>query len=265
MPWKKRMSHNIDRIKDRIRKLLNVARDDAATDGEIANAITAARHMMHAYHLEEADLHSAAAAPKMKSNKVSTYARAISQWEIDLARFIADFIGGIGYYRERNSQFEVIRSGRIVDTSTMVFYGEDEQVALATDLYADLHDTIITMAKLRFRSIPVRGPARSYAEGFVSGIRSKLASADEQAMSAGDTSRALVVRSRELMEHKKSAADRWLAETAKVRLIFTTKRSVRMHIQSAFDKGVRDGERQDIAVDRKRKSALPESNFLPGK
>jgi len=48
--------NNLDQIKERIRKLLNLANDDAAMGGEVRNAIAFAERLMATHHLSEADL-----------------------------------------------------------------------------------------------------------------------------------------------------------------------------------------------------------------
>jgi len=46
----------LDNVKDTIRKLLNLAENDGAADGEIDNALRFARRLMHQHHLSEEDI-----------------------------------------------------------------------------------------------------------------------------------------------------------------------------------------------------------------
>ena len=43
---------DINKVKDTIRKLLNTAGNEAASEGEIENAVKSARNLMHAYNVE---------------------------------------------------------------------------------------------------------------------------------------------------------------------------------------------------------------------
>ena len=206
---------NLDRIKDRIRKLLNVAADDAASDGEIANAITAARNLMHAYQLEEADCELQQEKKAHGRRTASTNGTRATYWEGQLAHFVCDLVGGVQCYNDRSANARV-EGGTVKRCKAFTFYGLDEEAKLAAETYEELVATIATMAKLKFGGW-YRGDGAMYAEGFVQGLNQQIAKADEEAMKT-ETGTALVVRSQELIEAKKAEGSRWLEDVCKIKL-----------------------------------------------
>ncbi len=97
---------DFERVKTRVSHLLRVARNDAATEGEIENAIRAARNLMLAYHLDEADLESTDGPQKPEMGRATSRTKfsKVALWEKDLAHFVANLIGGVRWYSSRNSE-----------------------------------------------------------------------------------------------------------------------------------------------------------------
>ena len=210
----------IDKVKDRIRKLLNLAENDAASEGEINNAINFAQRLMQEHHLTKDDVHAAAAAEEvaemMKQAAYTTGAKA-SPWEAGLASFVAKMIGSVGVYTggvetakttHGTTMFDA--KGKPMSRSTYVFYGEAEEVRLATELYYDLSRTIAAMARMRYGGA-LRGDGRDYGLGFVSGLASQLAAAATAAKAESTESTALAVRCAAIVHQKKAAASTWLS------------------------------------------------------
>lgn len=252
---------SIERIKDRIRKLLNTAADDAATEGEVDNALRAARALLFAHHLEESDLEEdEERGVTFGRSKVHETHRKTAFWQGQLAQFIGRFIGSVDCYRD---QEELVRNERghaerEADGSpkyrrTIVFYGPAEDCLLACELYGDLLLTIAGMAELKWGS-QWTIPGREYCEGFVQGLNERVKKADAQ-LSNDAQSRALVVRSNQALVELRENAKRWLEEETGCRLRKVSRRRTARHDAEARAEGRADGRQTDVSAERKSKLA----------
>lgn len=209
---------SIDRIKDRIRKLLNVAADDAASNGEIENAVVAARNMMIAYQLEEAECTLESDAPtEQGQTPASTIGTKITRWEAWLAIVVCDLIGGVQTYQNvDNNRPTQIVGGKVKSFGSFMFYGATLEADLAAETYRELSTTIATMAKLRFGGW-FRGDGANYALGFVSGLALQIRRADNLAQK-DETGNALVVQALAIIEAKKETGSAWLVKSKGIKL-----------------------------------------------
>lgn len=127
------MSDPTDRIKSRVRKLLNLANDQSAAEGEIENALRYARALMDQHHLDEADLDEEVREERMAQMIATCGGSKMSAWESALAHAIVKVIG-FGWY-------------------------------VGKEMFEEVGKTIATMARLKWGGV-YRGPGRSYCEGF---------------------------------------------------------------------------------------------------
>lgn len=257
------MSANVDQVKATIRHLLRLSENNAATEGEVANAIRFARRLMDAHHLQEDDVrndpHEAAADREtMDRRTVYSATRSLAFWESTLCDFIEDLVGTVQFFMQK--RVLVKRGGRIVFSEQgdplirqgINFYGPAEDVALACDLFDTFHQTIATAARLKYGGA-LRGAGRNYCEGFVYGMGEKLDAARKQDAAANEQSRALIVRSTAIARATQQRASTWL--TAQGIELKSRDRSRRGDFTpSAFEDGTFDGSR--TPVDAKRKSKI---------
>ncbi len=258
------MTSNTDQIKKTIRDLFNLAENDAATEGEISNAITFARRLMDRHHLSEEECRkddnlARARVLEMDEKYFSIDGTRLAIWEERLAAFVMDFVGSVAAYYSNPQQLHVNgipqfkNFGDRVMVRKVVFYGVAEDAAMAAELYGTLRDTIATMAHMKFRGTH-RGPGRSYAEGFVRGLSTKLAQARQADAQISTESRALIVRSTELAKAAQERAIAWRQEKTGEKIRKASRRSVGHDgNEAAYVGGYQDGQRAEVSAQRRSK------------
>ena len=100
------MTIELEQAKDTIRKLLNLAADDGAAEGEVDNALRFADRLMRAHHLSEDDIgeddpHVDAAREEsweFGEGEAWSTGQSFCSWEHQLAHFVNDLIGSTKYY-----------------------------------------------------------------------------------------------------------------------------------------------------------------------
>jgi hypothetical protein len=273
------MSDTVDNVKARIRKLLNLAENDAATEGEVANAVAFAQRLMAEHHLSEHEVrqdcqpnaHAVMAdLEKLAMLQMAAYGQGekLASWERTLGSFVAKLIGSVGVYlngtvRVRTAAGTLLydSKGQPVERGSVKFYGEAEEVRLACQLYTDLGLTIAAMARLQFGGV-FRGEGRSYADGFVAGLYTKLSTAEK--LAAGDN-KALALRCTAIVQAKKQHAAAWLKGQG-VKLGSASRSGGREHHRGAYEQGKQDGAAQGVSVTRRGKLATAgEQRQLPGR
>ena len=235
---------DIDKVKDKVRKLLAVAANDAAQGNEIENALKAARTLMQAYHLEEGEIGEGETEKPLefdKAERAFTGSRVV-QWECLLANFVCKFIGGVSWYRHKTTQ---LRSGRMQQVGCAVFYGPEEEVALAVEMQEALTTTIIMLARAKYNSW-ARSNGATYAQGFVAGLQLQLTDADKES-SASTTGNALVVQSAAITLRKRQLAAEWLSEKQGIRLRSGSRLGGSRGSGDARNSGQSDGKNFDLS------------------
>jgi hypothetical protein len=259
------MSDTVDNVKARIRKLLNLAENDAATEGEVANAVAFAQRLMAEHHLSE---HEVRQDCQPNAHAVMADLEKLASWERTLGSFVAKLIGSVGVYlngtvRVRTAAGTLLydSKGQPVERGSVKFYGEAEEVRLACQLYTDLGLTIAAMARLQFGGV-FRGEGRSYADGFVAGLYTKLSTAEK--LAAGDN-KALALRCTAIVQAKKQHAAAWLKGQG-VKLGSASRSGGREHHRGAYEQGKQDGAAQGVSVTCRGKLATAgEQRQLPGR
>jgi hypothetical protein len=226
-----------ERIKDRVRKLLNLGKG-SEYEGEIKNALAFAAQLMQEHQLTEADVEKTEADlySEMALKQIYSNATNLAQWESYLLHAITKTIGTIGHYRDVNGgrSCEVrneagLSAGR--QASVIKFYGPQGDCELAARMFADLSLTIMTMARLKYRTV-FKGEGRCYCEGFASELNDQ-AKRDQQRLSTEKTT-ALTVRSKQI-------AKRWLREEQGVRLRSSSRSNNGQYHSGAYHEGRADG------------------------
>lgn len=252
------MTQNIERIKDTIRKLLDLSRDNGAYEGEINSAIKFARKLLNEHHLTEADLGQTAQSSEDEIRNaecdifsVNTIGGKSYGWEGSLATFVCKFVGGVKVYQEKgqirrnNGMVKMGANGKPENCTIFKFYGLVDDARFAQETYGHLSSLISSMALLRWGSV-FKGPGRNYSEGFVEGLNEQIKKADnEQAVS---DSRALVIRRDAIVKAKENRAEIWIKKEKGMKLGKGGKRqtSYASFNNEARNNGINDGRNTEI-------------------
>lgn len=260
-----------DAIKDRIRKLLNLAENDAATEGEIENAMRFAQRLMAEHCLTEADVQKVGEQSAEQVAQARTYGKhavpmgssRTSQWEWDAACAVCGvFQGQVQVYRTHTQPVvtpaglpKFDDDGNPIERRHWVFYGPDAESVLAGELFLSVALAIQTMARLRYGSV-WKGAGRSYAEGFAEALMLKVASENRDASARASlpsatgpgTGSALVLRSKEITKAIRHEAKNYLQREHGVKLSNRGGGSLGTgkHYAGANDAGRRDGSKFDL-------------------
>jgi hypothetical protein len=271
------MSTNLEEIKIRIRKMLNLAGDAGAAQGEIDNALRFARKLMETHNLSEEDCKAGRAEERLLDLERAEMGKAevfmggykTSDWELRAASFACAFVGGVKYYYtegiiyRKNGVVEVStrgnRMGQPMKKTRVTFYGIAEDVAIATEIYNELIVTIAAMAKLKWGGV-FRGPGVNYCNGFMGGLWEKFyADRDSQAKIAAKApaSTGLIVleQNREaLIKRKTELAVKFGEEGLGLHLVGGSRgRSGAGYNSEAHASGRSDGRSYGVSGERRKK------------
>jgi hypothetical protein len=254
----------LDKVKERIRLLLNVANNSGSTDGEIDNALRFAKQMMLAYHLEEQDLkdsdpHTKAAQLEFEQSKTFSLGKRDSSWESRLCGFVSHFFGSVGVYIENYQTEQKTKHGTIAFdqngnpkmAKAIVFYGPKDECLLAKEMYEQLAITIAGMARLRYGGF-LRGKGRDYGDGYVSGLMNSLHEQEYKLRNDSSSTGMIVHRGNQLALRKKEAAQEWLADTQGIHLAKAQKRKIGSS-SGAYSSGRKDGENTNLGMFGRKK------------
>jgi len=232
---------DIEKVKDTVRKLLNLANNGAAAEGEIANAMRFAAKLMEQHQLTEEEVKLNKVDEKILDLENQTFAELkgwfggykFCEWESNAASFACAFVGGVKWYyredvveRDENGIAKCWPAwyGHKVKTKVQVtFYGIEEDVAIAFAVYNEILMTVAAMAKLKYGGV-YRGPGRNYCEGFVSGIWSKWYSDQDNQrkiahqQTSNCTALAVIDSRKLIVQRKEELAIQWLSEKRGLKL-----------------------------------------------
>jgi hypothetical protein len=259
---------NLDKVKDRIRKLLAIAADDAIADGEVAAAMKLATAAMEAYQLERADIEAVAepteAAP-ISMDRVTSDCRfaRLSIWESTLSHAVRKLVGSVGVYvgrAERKAGTFRVPSTR----SALVWYGSAEDAKLAAELFEEWAHVIATLACGSYGGC-FRGPGALYADGFTRALNEQAdrAAADRATVVTASTTAIVKLGGGSLadvLREKTLTAKTWLRDECGINLGSSKRRSSGYSFGSsehvgAFQAGRNAGQRAEFGVRRVAKLA----------
>lgn len=135
--------NDTDQAVDKIRKLLRLAKDQAASEGEVNNALKAARLLMDRYGVEEAEVNLGRSVDQLKDTMVQETSVQRGKVYKD-ETFMAHVVCAVCDVRHY-----VIR-GR--DGDQLRFYGYQRNVAIACALFTELMATMRGMARRHYGS-----------------------------------------------------------------------------------------------------------------
>jgi len=233
---------NEQKVKDRVRKLLNLAENDAASEGEIQNAMRAAQAYMDEYHIEREDLREDDAKPvEMREGQAYGGSANVARWEGWLSLAVSNVVGTVGVYSGKSTR----RNGFNVKTcGTFTFYGPAEDVRIACELFEEMVGVISTMAAGLYSGV-YRGEGRSYCEGFSLELHRRTV---QQGKQRSEKCTAIVVRGQAVARH-------WLERVAGVKLRSRGVGGGGKHHDSAHENGRSDGRSAEFGAKRRGKIA----------
>ena len=251
----------IDRIKEKLAKLLRLGEDTAASEGEIQNALNLATQLMAKHQLTRDDIDTSAPDPLAKL----TYGRHVafckgaraSTWECALAQFIVEFIGTVDHYLSKRTLlrkngitadfFQAMNGeGEAGYAPAFFFYGPDEDARCAAAMFEELRDAVSTMAIIRWGGW-ARGEGMAYAYGFAEGLILANRKARLALKNSDETTTALILKSEQTSLAIVKRAKNWLATTQNVKLTKGSARSVNLSGKvGAYNEGKRDGANYSV-------------------
>lgn len=221
---KQHSEEKLQKIRERIVKMLNLAKDGGASEGEVENATRMARQLMNEYNIDESELIAAETGTVQVGDHLGMKKVTFEGWESSLS-VVCKFVCDVTPYKQTVKAGQEIR-----------FIGLPTDVAIARDLFSSLLITVKTMAKQRNGAGWTRAH-QSYALGFVDSLVRK-AKAEKQASTM--QANAIILR-------KDVLIDKYIAENLK--LGYDSGPDV--HDAAAYHAGQRDGSMADIGVTNK--------------
>lgn len=243
------MSHSIDRIKEKLAKLIRLSEDNTASDGEIENALNMAAQIMARHQLTRDDIDTNAEDPlaRVRMGRFLTMAKGAkaTQWEKWLARFVGNFIGSVDYYFDpRVRVLAAANNGRPFGTG-FYFYGPEDDVEAAVALFQELQDAVAMLAIAKWGGY-ARGDGAAYAEGFILALRSKHSAEVGRLKDSDPATAALIVRSEETALALASRGREWLTKEHGIKLREVSAGGSSAGSAQARSEGHRDGSKYDV-------------------
>ena len=207
-----------DAVINRIRKLLNLANDNGASEGEIENALKFAKDLMEKHDLAEAeDLSNPDTAPVVGETRTSIKRNEVSSTVMHIVCMIC------------HCKFYI--SGK---DETLVIYGYPRDVAIAKEMYNELFASVRAMVRSRYGL--GWGPRhRDYCRGWAQGAIEKA-----QAPAAAGMGAIVLVRDAALDAFSRSK-----------RLVQGRSKQITINDTSAYNTGRRDGSNVDLSRDNR--------------
>lgn len=241
--------HNLDKIKDKLRKLLMLSDGVGASQGEIDNAMAAATRLMTQHNLtrEDVDMHAQDPTKNVKMGRSSSVSlgRNFSTWESMLCQFVTKFIGYASYYSspsvalKKNGLAVLDEDGKQRFGSMVYFFGAWDNCEACVEIYEELRDTIQAMALLLHGGW-FRGDGAVYCQGFCVGLVETYTRSVKQLKQHDEQTTALVLADEQNQLAIAGKANNWLRKKHGVKLR-TTSMSGANGSSAAFNQGRKDG------------------------
>lgn len=251
------MTEEIDSIKSTIKKLLNLANDPAAFNGEAENSLRLARKLMLKHNIKEDEIRIDPENTDRKtvygSMDVFTFGRDMAKWEGVLLQTICKLVGTVQGYRNSNRQGKSVNEKTGKTHTRLTMYGPLSDVQDAVEIFEEWARIIVTLAKIKTGSW-VREGGRSYCEGFVFSLWEKVTQIFKEEEAEISTGKSLVVRdAKAIMAQKIREGNAWLTTQKNVRLRAARTHTNRGDDPEMFHKGRQDGQNADFSRNIKPK------------
>jgi hypothetical protein len=169
---------DIEAIKGRVRKLMTLANEGSASDGEIENAMRMAAALIDKHRLDVTELNrdeQDVAEQTMGMSRGKTESSKFHRWETVLAHAVAELFGCVKYYLSTEPvplrvngivQYYTGRyAGQMKKCREVVFYGPTLEAQEAAELFSEWAHLIATMGVIRWGGA-YRGDGEAYCQGF---------------------------------------------------------------------------------------------------
>lgn len=233
------------KIVDRVRKLLNLAEDGGATNGEIENAMKMASDLIAKYQIEKTELEASE-----EEVTEETYGKTFvdlktrrSPWMGFLAMAVASAVGSVGVY-QGSQMIKKGVFGREEKANGYTFYGPDADVALAREVFEEWLAVIATIATGRYGS-PFFGDGRAYSIGFASELSKLARDLYKPSTYSGSTD---IVPVANALAVKRTKADAWLSKNGPRLSRSGGKVSLGSGSRGAYQQGQSDGRNSGFKV-----------------
>jgi len=239
------MNPDLNNIKNKLVKLINLSENGAASQGEIDNALNMAAQIMAKHNLSREDIDLTSATPAAKVVMFRAYVSCLnsnsSTWEAMLARFCVAFVGNINYYKSKGN-YGINKNKKC---TLYFFYGSLDEVEIAVELFKELQNAISIMAVTRYDSFYNR-KGGAYSEGFVNGLEVNLHT-EILKLKGDNTTNALIMRSDKTCLIIQDQAKQWLASVHKIKLVSGQgTRGANDRSGNAREQGKRDGSNYSV-------------------
>lgn len=229
----------LDKIANRVRKLMALANDPAASDGERDNALRMAHATMLKYNLDQFDVQGKPAGPQEERHErqVAGYGRP---WAVQLANVVAE-----AFFCKL-----MMRKSLVKDEVIYCFVGKVSNTDAAAEVSITLINSIFKEAKRRMRQ---QGENVTWRRSFCTGAMFKIqdrcaALKTSTQLEGGSTSTALVVRNAYAVEAQ--ANDDWVASQG-IRVRKQASRAKRSLDSAAYSEGRTYGESVSLTPNKK--------------
>jgi len=247
---------NDNKIREKLAKMLTLAGDNTASQGEIDNALAMATQMMVKYNLTRDDIDMSQDDPikniKYSSNTAFTLSGKVYVWELSLAHFISDFMGTVNHYinsgrynKRPNGLQEFDSNGNPVATRMITFYGAEDDCEIAVSLYHELQKAIQMAAVVRYGKW-AKGDGGVYCEGFVQGLVDSNVNEIQKLKDCDAQTNALILVSEQTQLAIRSGATSWLAKSKGIKLRKTQGSSGASGSGNARREGRNDGSNYGV-------------------
>lgn len=211
---------NREEAVDKIRKMMNLANDGSASEGEVENAVRFARRLMDQFNVTDSECNRPVESTDIGDHEAVTRI-TFDQWEKSLAMVIKEVCDVGVYYAPGTNK------------NALHFVGTERDVAIGKELFTTLMITVKSMARLK------QGPGwtvshRSYCLGFVDSLVDKAR--DEKRKSSAEAGAIVLC--------KGAMIRKWMDENLRLQPEAPTS-NVDQH---AYQRGRADGRLADIGT-----------------
>lgn len=235
------MTKATDRIIDRITKMLRLSKDEAASEGEVENALRFARQLMDKYNIEEQSIileETIAETAKRIVDELVHTRRHFRPYYASLIQTVCA-ICDVRYYFDRNVYAKDKKTGEpdyLKQLTACHLYGQKHDVAVATALFKELCVTMRTMAYHHYGHTWMKEHA-NYCKGFSRRLYSRSLEFKRESQNDPNCT-ALVIRKDEALE-----------EFAKgLGLVPSRRRSTSISDWGAYTQGDSDGKHVSLST-----------------
>lgn len=247
----------------RIAKLFALAEDDAASQGEIENALRMAQERMLRHNLTREDIKREGGEIDVSGIAYARYpvfwkGKKQPRWLWALTEFNRNFYRTVQSYRDNNGFYEVTtpEGGRTINNILspgseiglkVYYYGPSDDALEAAMMHYHLQDVMLTLLEARFGNTGMKGKSLDYALGFFRGLQEKNVTVTQKLKDSSAKTTELILISEKTELAIKEQAKMEIAQRFGVTLRKGSKLSNRKNFNhSMYQLGKQDGANFDL-------------------